>query len=127
MSEEKVLTMRGKRAVWAPASAGVGGGAFIVTATIDTASGSVSVDKTFEEVKEQIKAGNFVALKMFVGSQEFTITSSSFQETDYEGFVEFSYGFGVSANGVQLLNIALLRDNSVQVKMWNLTATQVNA
>lgn len=66
MSKEKVLTLRGKKAVWAPAPAGVGGsGAFIVTAT--TTDGSTyTADKTFADTLAAFKAGQVVQFRTLV-------------------------------------------------------------
>ena len=56
MSEEKVLTLRGKKAVWAHAPAGVGGGAFIVNVTVAD-DGTCTADKTFAEMEEAYLSG----------------------------------------------------------------------
>lgn len=60
MSEEKVLTLRGKRAVWAPASAGVGGGVQVVEIT--TADGlTYTSSHTGAEINAMALKGAVVA------------------------------------------------------------------
>ena len=63
MNEEKVLTLRGKRAVWAPAPAGGGGNdrEFVVEIAVDY-HGEYSGNKTYEEMQAAAAAGkNLVA------------------------------------------------------------------
>ena len=60
MSEEKVLTLRGKKAVWAPVPAGVGGG-FVANIELEISTEGaysfVSADKTGNEIAAAITAG----------------------------------------------------------------------
>ena len=59
MNEEKVLTLRGKRAVWAPAPAGVGVGVQVVTMTA-TGANVFTTSHTGREISEMAKTGKVV-------------------------------------------------------------------
>lgn len=60
MSEEKVLTLRGRKAVWAPASAGGGGGALVVEAKGPGADGFHVTSHTGQEVIQALLSGKSV-------------------------------------------------------------------
>ena len=57
MSEEKVLTLRGKKAVWAPSPTGGGGGVFVVKVDENLVASTGVV-----EIAEAVTAGKQVVL-----------------------------------------------------------------
>ena len=117
MNEEKVLTLRGKRAVWAPASAGVGGGGLVVNIT-QNGDGTYSADKTFAEVQEQIKAGNSVSAKISIGSMVYVSTTYFLNENTVVEFVVFT---GVTA--LMSFHFLLKASDTIEMKMYNVTTT----
>ena len=103
-------------------SEGGGGGGFVVTATIDK-NGTGYADKTFEEVMEQIKAGNLVVLKTDGLPTNYVLTSYSHSEIEKN--IMFSTTFGPNPQSVFVVTIMLCADNSITATMYTLTVTEM--
>ena len=88
MNEEKVLTLRGKRAVWAPAPAG-GGGAFVVI--FESADGQTfTCDRTFAEIETALRSGLTVRAELAIPNGDLVmhqpLTLSQWAEGSSVGF-----------------------------------------
>lgn len=110
MSEEKVLTLRGKKAVWAPAPAGVGGGVQVVTMDINTGMAShTGAEITEMALKSPVRFINgdpndLTAVMTYGG------TTADLNETYSEvlGTYATFMSFIMSNGGAMLTNIVLI-------------------
>lgn len=94
MSEEKVLTMRGKKAVWAPAPAGVGGNdrEFIIDAHMNSGEGSITGSATFAEAINAVGQGKVPVLYLTTtGMGIGNVAFKSFGAVPTAGMIAFAF------------------------------------
>ena len=95
MSEERVLTLRGKKAVWAPAPAGGGGGSLvfeIAESDYTLNSGTYMVAKNYDPIYEQLEKGGSVVIKLNTSSGVIYILPQMAQVMSGQGFMVIARG-----------------------------------